>query len=364
MLFLRFYYNIIKYDFDFKYFIGCFKTGFNARAHEKTAFCANLISRAISKKRGNMKDYVVVGDVSCDLSIDEMKLFGVDDYITGHISIGDDRELVTKLEWTEISSREMFDLLKNKKVKVSTSPANVEEVYRFFEGYVKKGLGVLSISLSSKISATYSFTVAAAEKIKEAYPDAEIVCVDSMRMSRGFGYLVALAGLKKGEGLSLEENVEYLLKARTTIHQMGPIDDLFFVARRGNISMGKAIFGTFAGIRPMGDYSATGYTKILAKAKGAKKALAATVEYVKQTIVDPQNQYILIGHSDRSELAEQYKIAIEQAIPCKKVLLSEIFMGCSPNIGPGMISVNYLGNEIKEDMSKEEALLNDILKNL
>ena len=311
-----------------------------------------------------MNKYVVIGDVSCDLSAEERSFFKVDDYITGHMMIDDGRELVTKLEWTDISSRELFDLLKNKKREVTTAPANAEEVYAFFENYLKQGYDILSISLSGKISATYSFTVTAAEKLKEVYPERRIVCFDSMRMSKGFGYIVAMAALKKSEGKTLDETLEYITSIRMKVHQMGPIDDLFFVARRGRISKAKAIFGTFAGVRPMGDYSADGYTNVLAKAKGAKKAMLATLEYVRQTIVDPEKQYIMIAHSDREELALQYKELIEKEIKCKKVFMSCIFMGCSPNIGPGMISVNYLGGEITADTSKEEALLNDILKNV
>jgi len=39
-------------------------------------------------------------------------------------------------------------------------------------------------------------------------------------------------------------------------------------------------------------------------------------------------------------------------------------MACAPNIGPGMVSVNYLGAPITEDMSVNEQLLNNILKNV
>lgn len=310
-----------------------------------------------------MDKFVVIGDVSCDLSQEERLFFKVDDYMTGHLTV-DDAQFVTKLCWEDISARELFDILKDKKRSVSTSPANAEEVCAFFETYLKQGYDILSISLSGRISATYSFTVTAANKLKQAYPDRRIVCFDSMRMSKGFGYIVAMAALKKSEGLSLDETLAYITEIRPRVHQMGPIDDLFFVARRGRISKAKAIFGTFAGVRPMGDYSADGYTNVLAKAKGANKAMQATIEYVKATIVDPEDQYIFIAHSDRAELAERYRQMIESEIKCKKVFLSEIFMGCAPNIGPGMISVNYLGAPITEDMSKEEGILADILKKL
>lgn len=309
-----------------------------------------------------MRDYVILADVSCDLSQEEREFFGLDGYVTGHLSIDDGRDLTTKLEWSDISAREMFDILKNKKYNVTTAPANSEEVYAYFEQYAKKDVDILSISLSSKISGTYGFTVTAAQRIMEAYPSVKVYCLDSMRMSKGFGLLVAYACLKKKEGKSMQEVVEYLLSIRNKIHQMGPIDDLFFVARRGRISKAKAIFGTFAGVRPMGDYSADGYTNVIAKAKGAKRAMLATIEYVKQTIVNPEEQYILIAHSDREELAKEYKKLIEESIKCKGVFMSTVFMGCAPNIGPGMIAVQFLGDEITADLSVESQRLENILK--
>ena len=57
---------------------------------------------------------------------------------------------------------------------------------------------------------------------------------------------------------------------------------------------GKAIMGNLVGIKPMGDSNTDGYVSVLAKVKGIKKALMATVEYVKKVAVDLENQYIFI----------------------------------------------------------------------
>ena len=90
--------------------------------------------------------------------------------------------------------------------------------------------------------------------------------------------------------------------------------------------------------------------------------MLATIEYVKQTIVNPEEQYILIAHSDREELAKEYKKLIEESIKCKGVFMSTVFMGCAPNIGPGMVAVQFLGDEITADLSVESQRLENILK--
>ena len=138
---------------------------------------------------------------------------------------------------------------------------------------------------------------------------------------------------------------------------MGPIDDLTFVARRGQISSGKAFMGNLVGIKPMGDSNSDGYVTVLAKVKGIKKALDATVAYLKSMATDIENQYIFIMHSDREGYAMTLKEKIEGSVNCKKVFVSDVFSGCGTNIGPGMISVYFFGEEISSDLSKEKEAL-------
>lgn len=307
-----------------------------------------------------MEQYVILPDVTCDLNEEIRKEFGLDDYVKAHVSISDGRELVSELNWNSISMKEFYATVGDKRMKVSTSPANTDEYYMIFEEYVKKGVAILSMSLSSAISATFNFADMAAKRIRENYPEAKIYCFDSYRMTGAYGLLVMHALEKKNEGMGFEELCGWLENNKRRVHQMGPIDDLIIVARRGRISMGKAIMGSFAGVKPLGDCNAEGYTTVLGKAKGIKKALAATVEYVKLTISDPEDQFILISHTDREEYAMMLKELIEKAVPVRKVYVSDVFPGCGTNIGPGMIGAYYLGNEIT-DLAAEKETLTKIL---
>ena len=50
------------------------------------------------------------------------------------------------------------------------------------------------------------------------------------------------------------------------------------------------------------------------------------------------------------------KELLEKAVPVKKVFVSDVYPGCGPNIGPGMIGCYYLGNEITDLAAEKEAL--------
>lgn len=310
-----------------------------------------------------MNKYIILPDVTCDLSKEMRDYFGLEDYLMGYVTING-KEMNTRLDWENISRDNFYKTLSNKKNQVSSAAPTPEEYYQSFKKYVDNGYSVLSMSISSKISATYNVSCKARDRVNEENPNANIYCFDSTRMSGSFGLLVCYALELQKEGKSFEEVIAFLEDTKSKVHQMGPIDDLTFVARRGQISKGKAIMGNFVGIKPMGDSNVDGYVTVLAKVKGIKKALDATVEYVKELAVNQENQYLFILHSDREKYANELKDKFQSECSFKKIFVGDVFSGCGTNIGPGMICVYFLGNPVTSDLQLEkDTLLKAIEKN-
>ncbi len=307
-----------------------------------------------------MKSYVILADLTCDLTEEIRTMIGMEDYIKGHINING-KETLTSLDWKTVSRETFYRLLSDKKTKITTAPPNLEEYYEAFRSWTEKGYAVISMSISSGISGTYNFACHAAERVKAEYPDSEIYCFDSFRMSGGFGLLVIYAHLLKQQGKSYDEVIAWLEENKCRVHQMGPIDDLFFIARRGRLTMGKGIMGSFAGVKPMGDCNENGYVTVLTKVKGISKALDTTVAYVKASAVGLEDQTLLVCHSNREMYAKTLKEKLEQALSPKQVLLTEVFAGCGANVGPGMIGVYYLGNKVSDELCEEKAIMNAVI---
>lgn len=309
-----------------------------------------------------MEKYVILADVACDISKEIRDYFNVEDYIKGHVHISDGRDIQTTLDWSNIGRDDFYKTLSNKKIEVSSAPASPEEYYEIFKKYVSSGYKILSMSISSKISSTYGVAVRARERVAKEIEGSCIYCFDSCRMTSAFGLLVMYAHDLKNNGKTFEEVIKWLEENKNCVHQMGPIDDLMFVARRGRISMGKAVMGSFAGVKPMGDCSDDGYVSVLGKVKGIKKALDVTVKYVEKMAVDVENQYILVGHTDREEYANTLAEMLLEKLSPKKLFVSDIFSGSGTNVGPGMIGVYFLGDEISAKQTVEKETLCGLLK--
>ena len=308
-----------------------------------------------------MSKYIILADVTCDLSQEIRDRFGIENYIKGHIHFSDGRDFHTTLDWDHISREDFYKALSDKKTEISTAPASPEEYYNTFKKYAEQGIDILSMSISSKISSTYHVAKQAADRVTAEHPERKIYCFDSYKMCGAFGLLVIFAHRLKEDGRSMDDVITALESHKHKVHQMGPIDDLIFVARRGRITMGKAIMGSFAGVKPMGDCTREGYVSVLTKVKGITKALDLTVRYVERSAVDITNQYILISHSNRQEYADKLRTMLEETLHPKKVFVSDVFCGSGTNVGPGMVAVYFMGHELSEGLVAEKTIITELL---
>ena len=119
--------------------------------------------------------------------------------------------------------------------------------------------------------------------------------------------------------------------------------------------------GTLVGVKPIGDFDRHGKTKVFAKAIGLKKAIEASAEYVRRTIVDPENQILFVAHTHRAKEAELLRRRVEELVHPKETILVECGPSIGVNVGPGLYACFYFGKEISEDCLEEERIMKEIL---
>ena len=80
----------------------------------------------------------ITSDSTCDLSKEIRDYFGVVDYIKGHVHING-KSITTSLDWDNISRKEFYNTLSNKKNEVNSAAASPEEYYETFKKYIIEG---------------------------------------------------------------------------------------------------------------------------------------------------------------------------------------------------------------------------------
>lgn len=309
-----------------------------------------------------MSNFVIIPDASCDLTRELRQRFDIPEYLRGHITFPDGHDETCSLDWETISAKEYFRTMSDDKAIYKTAGVGISEAETVFEKYLSQGIDVLNITLSSGISSTYSYCKKAAENMQEKYPDRRVICIDSLRYSTALSLLVILAASKKAEGATIDEVAAFVEEKKHCIHQMGPMDDLFFLVRTGRISNAKAFFGSLVGINPMADFNERGVSEVLAKFKGKKAALDAVIKYMRATGKGLEDQIIFVAHSNRPEAAEKLRDMIEAEFHPKEIIINSVGMACGANIGPGLCAAFYEGKPISPEMADEKAVMEAILQ--
>lgn len=304
-----------------------------------------------------MADFVIIPDAACSMTQDLRERFDIPDYIRTKITFPDGSTHETTLDWEEISADDYYLSMREHKAIYKTGVCSIDAAAEVFERYLKIGMDVLSITLSTGISGTYGVFIKAAEQLKEKYPDRKVVVVDSLRYGHAITLMIVKAAQMRDEGRSIEEVAAWLEENRNCFHQMGVMDDLFFLARTGRVTNFKAFFGTLVGVNAMGDYSREGISEVLGKIKGKKKALEATITYLKKTVVDPENQIMIVAHTLKPDTAEILRDMVEEAVHPKEIIMGRVDMSCGANTGPGMAVVFYYGKEATENLEEEKKII-------
>ena len=309
-----------------------------------------------------MSKFVILCDGTCDLQENFQKQYDIR-VIPGHIVLPDKSDVPGPLKWDRFSRDDFYADLKKNPNAYATAPANTEEFRIAMEEIVKDGTDLLVMTISGGISGTYGFACTAANMVRETYPDAKIHCVDTLRFGPGFGLMAIRASMLREEGKTLDEVAAWLEENKNRFHQAGWLDDLSFVAKKGRLTNAKAFFGTLAGIKPIGEFDYNGMTTVIAKAKGAKSAYAALLEYIDQTGEDLSSQIVFIAQTNRLAQAEKFKELIEERFHPKAISINDVFPSCGINIGPGLMAAYYMGKPISEDLSEERAIIEKALAN-
>ena len=309
-----------------------------------------------------MNKYVILADSCMDLSKEQRAEFQIEKPVPGSIVYPDGTDHLSDIDWEEMSFEEFYERI-DKKENFKTGLPNQFLITERVEEYFKQGQDVLAVTLSSGMSGTYNSFLLVQRDLKEKYPERKLLVVDSRRYSAGISILCVLASINRDKGMSIDENFQYLEERKTKLHQVGILDNLYFLQRSGRISKAKAFFGTMAGVKPMADFSnETGMPCVLGNARGYKASYRIVEEFLKALLSKEEPQLIMITHSIREEQANKFAEIAKNIAPEAKVMICRMGQSNGVNVGPGLAAVFFFSDErVSKDCEEERKLMGSIL---
>lgn len=212
----------------------------------------------------------IVTDSGADLSFEDCQQIGVT-----MVPLKVEVDGVSYQAGVDIETDHFYDLMDASPSMPITSTPSIGDFAEIYKKFAEEGEEILSIHISSGLSATFNVAKQAAEMIK----DARIHLIDTLTLSAGQAWQVTAAAKMQQAGKSMDEIISKLaqIQAATTTHFTLP--DLKYLIAGGRISHLKGLLASLLGIKPVIEVSKEDgkyYDKI--KKRSFQKAITGITE--------------------------------------------------------------------------------------
>ena len=292
-----------------------------------------------------MKKYVIVTDSCSDLDKATRDKYEIN-YIPMRV-LYEDKDIPADLDWGIISFEDFYKSMREG-VRFKTAQINAQEYLAEFEKYISEGCDILSISCSSALSNSYNGSLIARDELKEKYPDAEIICIDSKNSCWGLGNLCLTASKLRFEGKSLKETAEYIEANKQRMNQFCTVESLTYFKRAGRVSATTAVFGGLLQVKPIVISDLKGQNLAVEKVKGRKNSLNKIIDmYVDAYEKDPY-QHIVVVHADCLDEANYLKQELLKKLPDEEIEIQKLGPIIGATAGPGTVAIFGYGTKVKQ----------------
>ena len=286
-----------------------------------------------------MRDYVITVNSTVDLPKEWLEERNVPVVPLRYTMDGQTYE-----DMSGLTAKEFFAKLREGKMSV-TSQVNPEEAKAALEPFLREGKDVLHLAFSSGLSGTCNSMKIAGEELREEYPEAKVIVIDTLCACLGEGLLLYKALQQKAAGKTIEETAAWVEENKLHICHDVTVDDLNHLHRGGRISKATAVVGTMVKIKPIIHMDNEGKLQVIGKERGRKKSLNKIVDMAVEQSKGWDNDIIMITHGDCIEDAEYVASLVREKMGIDNILINNIGTVIGSHTGPGVVAVFCMGNK-------------------
>lgn len=246
----------------------------------------------------------------------------------GNEELVDRRDLSPSEFWSRMASSPLLP------ETAAPSPGAFEEAYRKMAS--EGADGVVCITLSGDLSATYQSAVVAAQAVADDIP-VRVVDSRSVTMAEGLLAIAAARAAKQGKGLDDVYGVAEDLVPRTKLY--GALDTMENLKKGGRVGSAQALLGSMLSIKPIIEINAKTNGKVEAESKQRtrSKALRYLVEKVRE---HGQVEDLAVMHGAAPDLDELLDL-LGAVYPRDDIIVGDIGPVIGTHGGPRVIGVVF-----------------------
>jgi len=239
----------------------------------------------------------------------------------------------------EIDPARLFRMVKETGKLPKTSAPTVSDFISAFTGYLDKGLDILHVSISSKISASYQNACSAAEQL----PEGRVKVIDSLNLSCGIGILAIKAALCSEKGMELDEVSTKVQAAVPGVKAFFALDTVEYLHKGGRCSGLQFLLSSLLEIHPIIAMGSDGTMHVESKVRGNRRAVIRSL--VNDTInrlnrIKPE--IIVVNNCECLDDAALIRAQLVESVKNQQILLANVGCVIASHCGPRTLGIFYL----------------------
>jgi len=269
----------------------------------------------------------IVTDSTADLPADVAERLGIA-VVPLNIHVGEE----TFQDGVTISMDGFYNLLTTGHILPKTSAPSSGSFIETYERLARETDEILSIHISTKLSATYASALVAKQGVEAP---CRIELVDSLSASIGLGLLVVQAATMARQGLGIDAILEATRAAVPRTQFVGVLDTLEYLHKGGRIGRATMFLGSMLNVKPILCLR-DGVAHPLERVRGREQGLQRLCELVGayRTI-----SYLAVAHTTDDSEMERLASRLSQFFPEPQILRARCGATLGTYLGPGALCV-------------------------
>ena len=241
----------------------------------------------------------------------------------------------------DIHAEEFYTRLQSGGPLPTTSAPSAGTFADLYRDLAKTHDGIISVHISSKVSATHSSAVQAAAELKQQGVKIEVI--DSGQASMALGLVAVKVAEAVSRGASMQEAAQMAKSASSRANFTGLVETLEYLHKGGRIGKARALLGSLLKIKPiltMVDGEAHAVDRARTRARGIAR--------LKEIVADsaPLDAFCVL-HTTDPELADELARDLGSFAPDGKALVARLGPVVGTYLGPGMLGFGMISSSGK-----------------
>ncbi len=241
-------------------------------------------------------------------------------------------------DWVDITPSEAYKLFLDDPDSFNSSAASPIDCLDVFKKAGQEVTNILCITVSAKLSATYTSAVDAVDLAKNELPDKTIRVIDSYSATPSEGMIALAAARAAAEGKDLPEVIQEAEEVKDKVGVIILLDTIRHVYRSGRIPKIASMVGSALNIRPL--LTVSGAVHFSGMARSRKQGIKRMLQMMRDKVGN-HPVHVAVTHAYALDEAEKLMERVGAEFNCIEIWLSEFSPVMGYACGTGTVGVAF-----------------------